>query len=210
MAGPTPRTGSRRKTQHKQGTTNSPSPIFEAQSQNHWRQCSGQPGFPCPFRWGSLACRVPAEIAASDIWGRIWGRILGQNFWALVSVSQTRTDFFPLRIPLFLRDVPGPCSSDSLADKKWETLTVLSMAVCELLWSPSPDLTIARTRPGKTLDRVSPTQTRLMDYEKITAQDLPWYLRLAETRSSLLLQPWPSRSKPKQKNKMEDICHSAC
>ena len=37
------------------------------------------------------------------------------------------------------------------------------------------------------LDRVSPTQTRLRDYQKITAQGLPCYLRIAEARFGLLL-----------------------
>ena len=136
--------------------------------------------------------------------GTDFGTDSGTDFLNPIFLCQTKTDFSPLKIPLFLRDVPGPCSSDSLADKNgrlWMCWALPSVSACgPFVWN----LTSAQTRvtrPGKTLDRVSPTQTHLRDYKKITSQDLPWYLRLAETRSSLLLQPWPSRSKPKQKNK---------
>ena len=60
---------------------------------------------------------------------------MGRDFGSPILV----TDFSLLNFPLFLRDVPGPCSSDSL-QKKWETLAVLSIAICELFWLPCPEL----------------------------------------------------------------------
>ena len=57
---------------------------------DHWGQWSGQPGSPRAFRRGSLASKVPAEVAASDSQGRIWGRILGRNFCGPIS-CQVRT-----------------------------------------------------------------------------------------------------------------------
>ena len=68
------------------------------------------------------------------------GTDFGTDFLNPIFPVPNEDGFFPLRIPLFLRDVPGPCSSNSLADKKWETLDVLSIAICERLWSPCLEL----------------------------------------------------------------------
>ena len=73
----------------------------------------------------------------------------GNGFWdgffePYFFLCQTRTDFSPLKIPVFLRDVSGPCFSNSLEDKRWETLDVLSIAICERLWPPFPELDLRR------------------------------------------------------------------
>ena len=138
MAGPSSRTGSHRRL----GTSKAQSTLHHPTLKHDYRATEGnasrQPRSPC--------------VLSGDAWDKSWDGFLSPAF-------RTKWGRICLRWKVTVSERCPKTMFEWLSAENWETLAVLSIAICELLWFPCPELDKCLGQEISFLDRVSPTQT---------------------------------------------------
>ena len=157
MEGPTRRTGSRRRL----STNNARLTLHHPSLRHNHRTTEGNAQDSQGFRvLSGEVCLLPGSLERSPHLTRKDG--FGDGFWdgffePYFSCAKRGRIFSAENSTVSER---RRRSSDSLADKKWETLDVLSIAICERLWSPCPELDWrtdeARKDPRQSLAHTNP------------------------------------------------------